>query len=61
MVHPLLDPAVAQTQHQSLGSRLPTAVTFENATHRTVDVMWLDYHGIAHRYHSLPPSASAVQ
>ncbi|KAL4422838.1 hypothetical protein ABPG75_009035 [Micractinium tetrahymenae] len=61
MVHPLLDPAAAPPEHCSFNSRVPTAVTFENATQRTVEVMWLNYHGAAHRYHTLPPDGSAVQ
>lgn len=48
-------------QHRSLNCRVPTAVIFENATTRAVDVVWLSYHGMPHRYHTLQPGRRTVQ
>lgn len=61
MVYPVLDAAAVLPEHRSINSRIPTAVAFENATQRRVEVIWLSYQGDAHHYHTLLPGASTVQ
>lgn len=51
----------AQPIMRSLESRMPTKVTFENKTGKSVRIFWLDYQGKEVLYRELAPGARYVQ